>query len=197
MSHLTTAGRVAGDRWCLWPSVAMIGAVPIIGIAFALEPFLFLLPVAAGLVILAVAAFSGVVAAGVFLGHGRWRRAVSAAMLPMTLVAVATNSVTILRALINATDHARFRTCSALYEAHVSTLPRDQGPRFAAFDWGGFMHNPIYLVYDESGEVELPPDQRSKAWLARKGQLGEFSHCKNAIHKVRAHLLRRKAQLLK
>jgi len=179
--------RTTGDRWCLWPSAAMVGAVAIIGIGFVIEPFMFMLYGPAGIMILAIVALSGVVAAVVLARRKMWRRAMSAAMLPMTFVTVTINSVTILRALSHVWDHARFWACSASYEAHISALPGDQGRRFAAFSWGGFMLNPVYLVYDESDEVGLPPDQRTKAWLARSGQLGEFSVCKDGAHRVRAH----------
>lgn len=179
--------RTTGDRWCLWPSAAMVVVVAVIGIGFVIEPFMFLLYGPAGIMILAIVALSGLVAAVVLAQREMWRRAMSAAMLPITFFTVAINSVTILRALSHAWDHARFWACSASYEAHISALPRDQGPRFAAFSWGGFMLNPVYLVYDESNEVGLPAERRTKAWLARKGQLGEFSVCKEGVHRVRAH----------
>jgi hypothetical protein len=70
--------------------------------------------------------------------------------------------------------------------------PNMDGFRYKEFDWGGgFMLNPVYLVYDESDELELPQDRRSKIWWnkvgANYGENSEFARCQYGVHKIKQH----------
>lgn len=60
------------------------------------------------------------------------------------------------------------------------------GYRYKAFDWGGFMLNPVDLIYDESDELALPPERRSKAWW-KKVERSEFVACTHSAKKLKAH----------
>ena len=76
-------------------------------------------------------------------------------------------------------------------EAINLTQPDKNGFRFKEFLWGGFMSNPVMLVYDESDELALPQKQRSKIWWNKVGANGgvnsEFSQCQYGVQKIKSH----------
>jgi hypothetical protein len=74
-------------------------------------------------------------------------------------------------------DYVHFQVSRSSYEKQVSATPTSDGLRFVRFDWGGFMLNPIEVVYDESDEVALQEDQRSEAWKERVGIRSEYYGC--------------------
>lgn len=71
------------------------------------------------------------------------------------------------------------------------TEPDAQGFRFKQFLWGGFMLNPVALVYDESDELALPQELRSKVWWNKVGANGgvnsEFAQCRYSAQKIKSH----------
>ncbi len=104
--------------------------------------------------------------------RGRWRRAASALLAPF-LAAV---PLVFCYQLGITPTWVRFQLSRAHYEREIARMQaKDGAPRLRAFDWGELggvaVANIFYtLVFDESGEVGLPPGQRSAAWLERAGQ---------------------------
>lgn len=66
------------------------------------------------------------------------------------------------------------------------TKPDAHGFRFKEFPWGGFMSNPVILVYDESDELALPQEQRSEAWW-KKLRDSPFAQCRYSVQKIKSH----------
>jgi hypothetical protein len=71
-----------------------------------------------------------------------------------------------------ALDLIRFYYNKSTYDAAITKLaPTERALRVVFFDWGatGFMLTPTEysLVYDESGEIALPDDERSREWRDR------------------------------
>ncbi|TCR62204.1 hypothetical protein [Bosea sp. BK604] len=95
---------------------------------------------------------------------------------------------------------ARFALTRERYDRVVAALPRDDvSPRFKAFDWGdsggaGVTNLFRRLIYDESGEIVLEPDQRSLAWRDRllasedgKGVLRQEARGLSTLRHVSGH----------
>lgn len=73
------------------------------------------------------------------------------------------------------------------YLKEIKVVQADSdGYRYKEFNWGGFMLNPADLIYDESDELALPPERRSKAWW-KKVERSEFTVCSHSTKKLKAH----------
>jgi hypothetical protein len=101
--------------------------------------------------------------------RGRWRRAVSAAIAPF---AAAIPLILCYQLGITPT-WLRFQLSRTHFESEVALTSTANGVlRLRAFAWGetgGAAVANIFhtLVFDESDEIGLPPEQRSASWLER------------------------------
>ncbi len=101
--------------------------------------------------------------------RGRWRRAVSAAIAPLTAVAP---MVVCYQFGITPT-WLRFQLSRTYFEREVAlAAATNDAPRLRAFAWGetgGAAVANIFhtLVFDESDEISLPPERRSASWVER------------------------------
>jgi hypothetical protein len=105
----------------------------------------------------------------IHIARRRWQRLVSllaAPFIAFTLVAV------LIRAGVTS-ERIRLEMNRKSYEAEIARLPQTGEPRFHEFPWGsegGFVTSPhisYTLVFDETDEIGLPPDERSVAWRER------------------------------
>jgi hypothetical protein len=55
------------------------------------------------------------------------------------------------------------------------------------FNWGGFMNNPVYLIFDESDGIAPDKAQRSNEWFLRYKHIGEFTSCSWSSHQIEGH----------
>lgn len=72
------------------------------------------------------------------------------------------------------------------------TVPDDRGFRFKLFNWGvntSDAGESTELIYDESDEVALPPEQRSLAWWRSTGYNPEtyMSGCPTEVRRIKSH----------
>lgn len=72
------------------------------------------------------------------------------------------------------------------YKVINETKPDAKGFRFKEFRWGGFMLNPVILIYDESDELALPTEQRSQVWW-NKLKDSPLDECRNTVQKIKTH----------
>ena len=93
-------------------------------------------------------------------------------------------------------DWLRFLITKEKYAQVIDQMPpADRASRVVLFDWGsegfaGIGNSQYYLVYDESGEIALPEQQRSQAWKDRvKKQTLYFTDekCPPVIHRLSGH----------
>ena len=98
----------------------------------------------------------------------RWRRVVSVLAAPVAAYALlaAANG-----AGVNP-QRVRFELGKRYYTDEIAKLEKTDEPRFKTFDWGrrrgaGVASINYTLVYDESDEILLPQEQRSKAGQER------------------------------
>ena len=159
--------------WLVWV-LALAGAVPaaIVGVAAA---SIFGVDLFAGdilvLLVVAVASLIALVVAAVMAFKRRWRRAIGAAMLPLSLALTLLYARELEAAGMTAGEYVRFRLNRATYLAEIAALPVATEPRLAVFEMSqdGFVTLTNYhlVVYDESDEIALPDARRSPAWQAR------------------------------
>jgi len=83
-------------------------------------------------------------------------------------------------------DYARFYVHKEEYLNNVE-MDRSNSPKFIRFSWGGFMLNPVDLVFDESDELSFPDRAKSEGWWLRAGKQSEFGTCNWGAHKVGEH----------
>ena len=98
----------------------------------------------------------------------RWRRLIAQIVAPFAALAL----FTLLGTVGVNPERIRFEVNRRSYEAGIARLPRTGEPRFHTFDWGGTggvaVPNFVFtLVFDESDEIGLPPEQRSTWWRKR------------------------------
>jgi hypothetical protein len=112
----------------------------------------------------------GVIASFGFAYVGRcavdalWARGSIAATL---VVVVALNFDRLNRASIDLGDALHFRIMRRHYLAEAKSSPGLPGQRVMYFPWGSIWIFGEGVVYDESDEMGLPPEQRSPAWKQR------------------------------
>jgi|GEM_PF-3258829 len=94
---------------------------------------------------------------------GASRRAVLLALLSLPAIAGTANWG---QAYGNVADWEHFSVMRAHYDQQVARLP-DSGERFAEFNWGGLSFPSRGVVYDETDEIGLPPNQQSRRWVSR------------------------------
>jgi hypothetical protein len=173
------------DRPLLWPLLVAIGVPLVAGIPLAFEPMVT--PLALAFVVWAACALAALLLTVLSLAQKRWRRADSAAILPLFIAASIVAWPSILGRLFHVGEYIRFLTVRHAYEAQVAALPSEGQPRFVRFKGRGFMLNPIEDVYDESDEVALPKGQQSEAWWTRAGHSSEYGACTFGASQLQGH----------
>lgn len=83
-------------------------------------------------------------------------------------------------------DYARFHINKEEYLRNVQ-MNRSKSPKFIRFGWGGFMLNPVELVFDESDELSYPNRAKPEDWWLRAGKQSEFGVCNWGAYKVGEH----------
>lgn len=94
----------------------------------------------------------------------RWRRALSLLVLPIATVIAIANAGRLWGFVIETGEQIHFQAMRRSYLEDVSKLPSTGEPRFAIWQWGGFVIGHA-VVYDESDEIVAP--ERSSAWKTR------------------------------
>jgi hypothetical protein len=97
---------------------------------------------------------------------GEWRRAISMSVLPLASLVAILNASTFWYFAIDAGERTHFQLMRSSYLGQIAKLPADGEPRFAIWNWGGFVVGHA-AVYDESDEIVLPMEKRSLAWKKR------------------------------
>lgn len=112
----------------------------------------------------------------------RWRRVVSVITAPLLAFAILSG----LGAVGVDADRIRFAFGKSSYLAQIAQLPETGEPRFKLFHWAendadndalGSLVTVDTLIYDESDEIAVPPDQRSAAWHLRMRRLCPSRMC--------------------
>ncbi|MDP2025826.1 hypothetical protein [Sulfuriferula sp.] len=83
-------------------------------------------------------------------------------------------------------EHVRFHVHKEEYLSNAE-MDRSNSPKFIRFSWGGFMLNPVDLVFDESDELSFPDRAKSESWWLRVGKQSEFGICNWSAYKVGEH----------
>jgi hypothetical protein len=152
------------DHFTMWPTAWAI-LFPITLIILWSGPFdlVFL-----GVPVLFIAwACSALLALGLAITSARardWRRAVSMSVLPLGTLVVIANADTVWPLAMEPGERLHFQAMRRNYLEDVSKLPSSGEPRFAVWNWGGFVVGHA-VVYDESDEIVLP--EQSSAWKKR------------------------------
>jgi hypothetical protein len=152
------------DHFTIWPT-AWAFLFPVILIILWSGPFdlIFL-----GVPILLTAwACSALLALGIGIFSARardWRRAISMLVLPLATLVVIANAGTVWPVAMETGERLHFQVMRRSYLDDVSNLPSSGEPRFAIWNWGGFVVSHA-VVYDETDEIVLP--DQSSAWKKR------------------------------
>jgi hypothetical protein len=148
--------------------------------------FVMLLFLALVALIMLVIAVVGVVA----LLRGRFKRAAALLLAPF-IIAAPLFLFAILRYEDMAFDLIRFHFTKGTYAEVVDALsPAERASRILFFDWGeeGFAASAgsyYWLVYDESGEIALPVEERSQSWKQRADKEKRYFSDEKCVAKAR------------
>jgi hypothetical protein len=128
----------------------------------------------------------------VALVRGRFKRA--AALLLAPFIVVSPFIFPIAPFEYRALELLRLYLNKGYYDAVIEkTLPAERATKVVFFNWGatGFLDAASYysLVYDESGEIALPDEERSQAWKDRVYREHRFDseHCLTSTHHLSGH----------
>lgn len=166
------------DRIVYWPLfiVLLVSAVLVICRASPIGPdFAYVLigtPLL--LLVLILAAVPAAMRIPRLARGGRWRCAASYAVLPSVVLVNIAGPLAYLRACDLVGDLIHFEIMRDTYIASIEHLPDGHTPKLVVFNWGGMIWSSAGVIYDQSDEVTLPPEQQSPAWLERasKTELG-------------------------
>lgn len=189
-SNARIAGRRPDDRF-LWGYLLFAGCCDIILVAFVyLDPSLVL---ALYLFILtALVMFVGLLIGILALVRRKFMRA--AALLLAPFIIATPFLLPIQPPEYRAFDLARFYLNKGQYDAVIAKVPpADRATKVIFFNWAvtGILDAASYywLVYDESGEIALPDEERSQAWKAKvypKHRLVD-PHCLTSVQHMSGH----------
>jgi len=158
----------------IWPVVVAAAGPLILALASATPLGLDLLWVLVGSKIMLVFwAAIGVWAATIAVAAARraaWRRAASAAVLPLAVAIVAIHPMNFVRSCHEWGAVLNFRFVQSSYRTRVATLPTIGQPKLVVFSRGGMPWASEGIVYDESDEILLPHGRQSSAWLQRASE---------------------------
>jgi hypothetical protein len=157
-------GRSAPLLWPVLVATLVPAALVLISATPELDSLLWFLWVVLPIVPIAwaCAAIAALFISVVAARRAAWRRAASAAVLPLIVaVAFSTHFSTPIRM---AGDELRFALARGNYLAEVATLAPSDEPHLKVWNWGGFIFS-RGVVYDESDEIAAPT--QSLAWKER------------------------------
>ena len=161
----------APSRIVLWPAAVAV-AVPGFHILVRASPFgpnfLYVMLGMPGLALAwVVGAIWGTVRLVAAARAGAWRAALAHLVLPVVVLAAASQPFATMRWLNSLGDRIHFEIMRPTYLAEVEAM-RDTGePKLALFNWGGMVWASYGVVYDASDEIALPRGQQSAAWRRR------------------------------
>ena len=102
------------------------------------------------------------------LRHRHWRRGLSAAVLPVSLMLACLNPKDAMTLAERVGDRVRLQFLKPGYFEKINSSNSERDQRLAVFLWGGFAGlGERAMVYDESDEILLEESQRSDAWKKR------------------------------
>jgi hypothetical protein len=159
-----TTADFGADRFAKWPLVLAF-SFPLLliilwigpfGVTFAGVPILIMVWACSALLALVMAILAATV-------H-RWRQAFSLSVLPLTTLVVIVNAGSVWPFAIETGERIHFQIMRRTYLQALSHLKSTGEPRFAIWQWGGFVIGHA-VVYDESDEILL--SEHSAAWKER------------------------------
>jgi hypothetical protein len=153
------------DHFMIWPLALACGFPILLVLAWA-APFDFVF--LGTLLIISLWALATLVTLPLlvlFATRRSWRRAVSTLVFPLASVAAIASASSLWVFAIETGENIHFRVMRSRYMAHVASLP-DAKPRLAVFNWGGFVISHA-VVYDESDQLLLAPNDQSPEWKQR------------------------------
>jgi len=164
LSENMATTSMSTDRFTMWPT-ALTCCFPLMLIMLWSGPFdLAFLGVP---VLLVTWACSALLALGIAIFSARardLRRAVSMSVLPLATLVIIVNADTVWPLAMETGERLHFQAMRRSYLEEVSKLQSSGEPRFAIWDWGGFVIGHA-AVYDESDEIVLA--EQSSAWKKR------------------------------
>jgi hypothetical protein len=183
------------DDVFLWryPLVALGCELTLATLAYLSRVAQIWLILAALLLILTVFATMVVTGLGVAaLVSGMFKRAAAVLLVPVILISPLI--LPILPAEYAGLDLIRFSCNKGTYDAVIAKLaPAERVSKVVSFDWGvtGFLLAPTNysLVYDESGEIALPDEERSRDWRDRvyTQERWDEDHCVTSARHLIGH----------
>jgi hypothetical protein len=160
------------DRLLYWPVMLAFGwPVVLVLVWTAPDPWGFVAVLAVYL-FWAVSACGAFIAALAWLRLRAWRRSASTLVLPAISLAALLNGSFVAHAIKNVGSDLQLAAALPKYFREISKLPANEGPRLGVFSWRDLNGFGLYLgyellVYDESGEIALPPAERSAVWIKK------------------------------
>lgn len=107
-----------------------------------------------------------------FALRGAWRQSLGALLLTVGLLVVTLDLSKFLAHIQSVGNVLRFIAMRPGYDARVADLPAGTHPRIVEFDWDGIPSITFAVVFDDSDEIALPPEQQSIEWRVQaKGRL--------------------------
>jgi len=125
----------------------------------------------------------------------RWARATALLLVPFIL-AFPVAYYPVLDYEYFVLDLIRFHFTKEKYFEVIDKLsPAERASRIVVFDWGyeGMVPSTtheFWLVYDESGEIALPEEERSRAWKDKAGSEKRYfsdDQCVTKGHRLSGH----------
>jgi hypothetical protein len=104
-----------------------------------------------------------------------WPNAVSAAVLPIVVLAAAYNPFGFIRLCNHIGNAANLLVTQSKYIEEVNKLSADGQPKLIVFNRGGMIWSSEGFIYDEADQVALPPKQQSVNWKLRAEETAELS----------------------
>ena len=152
--------------WPLWVGLAVL-VIPLI---LTICPLL-LFPALPLVLCAPVLGVGGAWGAGMALGRGQWRRAISMIALPLAIIA----AVPVLDAGDKVANQVRFLAHKSRYEAVVAQATAE-GKHFKWLDdWSLFFNANRFVVWDEQDQIALPSSEQTETWRREMSPGGESS----------------------
>jgi hypothetical protein len=170
--RLQTPSRRA--RLYLWPAmVALAGPLILVAgtVCCGLNFFWRVYGISSVLVLWVLAALCAAWFAVRNFNRSKWRSALPALVLPIVLFCAIPGRFRLVQSCGELGHFLLFRARRSDYVARVAAMPDDGRPKLAIFSLGGMVWYSEAIVYDESDELVLPPEQRSASWTERARHL--------------------------
>ena len=178
--------KIAGDKFLRWPlsfSIVLFVIVTLGAYAGSMVPLLQIFIAALLVLALLVCLLTSVR----YLIQKKPRMAASVIFVPLFVSLWCIYPIFFIAESTYCVDYLRFFITKNSFTKIVDSLPINNGPRYAEFDWGGFFDHPIKLVFDESDQLSLLPEKRSTLWWEKAGRNSEFGVCQYSARELYAH----------